>query len=335
MTDSIQQIVAVQPITPASVTVIADSAFTHALTEVQREIAHLKVNSPEAAQTAASLLTRLTKAGTMLEAARKQAKKPFADKAAEVDRVAAVPAQQIEEAKTALKKMIAAYDALQQHNARVAEEARQAEIRRLQALRDAEIKAQKEREAALALQAAAAAKRSQFRAQAEAATKVLVNGHILSISTDGKRMFWVDLARAPDATEWAEATPEIRQQIEEAMGTATTPEPVNNDLDFGFDEPPAPEPPAKTEVQRQLEAVVHAPAVVEQKPSGVRHIARLRIKSINVAELPELFLVITANEAKLRSTFVVGWKDGDPIPEVSGVVFEVERTVASSGRDVF
>jgi len=103
-------------------------------------------------------------------------------------------------------------------------------------------------------------------------------------------------------------------------------------VDFD-DETPVPAQKSATEIA--LEHAKHAPAVVVEKPVGLAFKARLIIASVDVAKLPEPFIVRTPNERLLRETFCVGWKDGDPIPDVAGVAFKVDRQVASTGRSAF
>lgn len=74
-----------------------------------------------------------------------------------------------------------------------------------------------------------------------------------------------------------------------------------------------------------------APPVAPAQPAGVAFRAYLRIASIDVTKLPEKFIIRTADEKALRSAFVQGWKDGDPLPECAGVVFTVDRMAVSRG----
>lgn len=100
-----------------------------------------------------------------------------------------------------------------------------------------------------------------------------------------------------------------------------------------FDDGPV-EPP-KTETEKAIEAVRFAPVVAEVKPVGVAFRVTLLIDSIDVAKLPEMFVVRTANEKALRETFCRGFKEGDPVPECGGVKFRVVKEPVSTGRAVF
>lgn len=132
---------------PPAPLVLADSKFLAALAEVEANVASLAVTDAASAQAAANLQTRLTKAGSALEAARKQLKQPFIEAGRRIDAVAVEPANRIEAAKTRLKSALAAYDAEQQRIAREAEEARQRELRRLEAIRRAEEETARKRQA--------------------------------------------------------------------------------------------------------------------------------------------------------------------------------------------
>lgn len=122
---------------------------------------------------------------------------------------------------------------------------------------------------------------------------------------------------------------ELARQAAEAAAKSKAP---TMDLDFD-DEPAA--PVQKTETEKAIEAVQFAPAPVAAKPTGVRFKSSIRIASIDLAALPETFVVRTANERAIRATFCVGWKDGDPLPECPGVSFSIDRTAVSTGRDTF
>lgn len=131
---AIDQTLTIDPITPAVPVVVLSSTFLHTLAVVERDIAHLKITDATSAQLAATLQTRLTKAGAALEEARTQAKAPFLAKGREIDEAAKAPAVRITAAKANLSKMLVAYSEEQ----RKAEAARLAEIAALEAKRKAE-----------------------------------------------------------------------------------------------------------------------------------------------------------------------------------------------------
>lgn len=93
--------------------------------------------------------------------------------------------------------------------------------------------------------------------------------------------------------------------------------------------------PQKTEIQRQLEAVRHAPAIVVPKAQGVRTVTTLTPVVIDVNKLPDMFVDRTAKIAAIKSTFCSGWKEGQPLPVLDGVRFDVKTEVQSTGRTGF
>ncbi len=102
------------------------------------------------------------------------------------------------------------------------------------------------------------------------------------------------------------------------------------DVDFGDDEPVA--PPPKTEVEKQIEAVKHAPAVVQPKPTGVAFKTTLVATVADINKVPDIFVIRTPNMQAIRTTFCNGWKTGEPMPECAGVRFEILKTPVSTGR---
>jgi hypothetical protein len=104
-------------------------------------------------------------------------------------------------------------------------------------------------------------------------------------------------------------------------------------MEFDDDEPAA--PPPKTETELALEAARFAPAVAVTAPVGVAFRVTLVIDRIDVAKLPDTFVVRTANERGIRATFCQGYKEGDPMPECPGVAFRVVKEPISTGRAVF
>lgn len=107
----------------------------------------------------------------------------------------------------------------------------------------------------------------------------------------------------------------------------------------GWDETPAaPEPapaPAKTETQVQLEQARHAPVAAPSKAIGVRLKTRLIFTVTDVNKLPEPFVVRTANDKAIRDTYCTGYKEGDPLPEVDGILFSIEKKAEATGRSSY
>ncbi len=128
-----------------------------------------------------------------------------------------------------------------------------------------------------------------------------------------------------------------RKQEEEAEAeakrvaalAAATPAPAADSIDFDFD---APAPAPKTETQRKIEAIQFAPAPVAAKPAGVRFARVLKYTLQDVNKLPEQFVVRSANDQLIRTTYCAGWKEGMPLPQVPGLMFWDEATAVSTGR---
>lgn len=274
MSDALSQQITVAPITPATALVVCDAPFLHTLATIEREIGHMVLATPQDLQNASNYLQRLTTAGTKLEAARKKVKQPFLDKCSEIDAAARAPAVRIEAAKANVKIKVTAYDKEQQRLAVEAEKARQAELKRLEAIRHDEERVAQEKADELARLADEAAAQQKAK--------------------------W-------DVPDFDDGDGEIHL------------EPV----------------PPKTETELAIERVKFAPAVAAPKAEGVAWRTTLLIDSIDIANLPDIFVIKTANEKALRATFTQGYKEGDAMPECAGVKFRVHREPVSTGRAVF
>ena len=251
---------------------LAQPAFLSSLKECETQIAALKITDATSAQLAATLQARLTTAGKMLEDTRARLKAPVLAQGKAIDEAARAPAARIAAAKQSLSAAQIAYAEEQQRIARKLEADRQAELARLERVRQIEEFAAKKKADELAKQLAEAAAKS----------------------------------KAP--------TLEIDED----------------------DAPPAVvEPPPKTETEKQIEAIQHTPVVAAPKPAGVSYRVVLIHKVESVAKLPEPFVIRSANDAALRATYCAGWREGEPLPVVPGVVFTVQKTVVSTGRSVF
>jgi len=93
--------------------------------------------------------------------------------------------------------------------------------------------------------------------------------------------------------------------------------------------------PQKTETELALERAKVTATVPAARVVGERWLVKLRIKDVDVAKLPEPFVIRQADMTKLRQLYTVGWKENDAIPEVPGVTFEIDKQPMSSGRAVF
>lgn len=125
--------------------IVADSKFMATLKQVEATVATLKITDTQSSQQAADLLSRLTSAGTALEKSRVQIKAPYLNLMRAVDDAAKAPQARIDAAKRTLSSAQVVYSAEQRRLAEEAEKARQAELRRLEAIRLAEEKAAKEK----------------------------------------------------------------------------------------------------------------------------------------------------------------------------------------------
>lgn len=93
--------------------------------------------------------------------------------------------------------------------------------------------------------------------------------------------------------------------------------------------------PQKTETELALERAKVTVTVPAARVIGERWSVTLRIEGVDVAKLPEPFVIRQADVVKIRQLYCVGWKEGDAIPEVPGVTFKVDKQPMSSGRAVF
>ncbi len=99
--------------------------------------------------------------------------------------------------------------------------------------------------------------------------------------------------------------------------------------------PEEPAPVQKTETEKRIEALVHAPAVVAPRPAGVTMKVTLVATVIDPNKLPDVFVERVPKTDAIRKLYCVGWKDGQAIPVLDGVKFEVSRVPVSTGRSAF
>lgn len=154
MTDQVQ----IEPVTPNLPLVLCDKKFIATLTEVEAQVAAVKITDAQTAQHAANLQIRLTEAGKKLDATRLELKRPFIDHNKRIDDAARGPAERIEKAKNALRRAQIQWDIDQRRIAEEAEKARQAEIARLEAIKKKEAEEAARKAAEIAKAAADAAK---------------------------------------------------------------------------------------------------------------------------------------------------------------------------------
>lgn len=54
---------------------------------------------------------------------------------------------------------------------------------------------------------------------------------------------------------------------------------------------------------------------------------------LDVAKLPDAFVIRTANEKLIRETYCAGYKKGQPLPELPGVRFTVDESPVPTGKE--
>ena len=79
-------------------------------------------------------------------------------------------------------------------------------------------------------------------------------------------------------------------------------------------------------------ALASTRAVVAPKPQGIHYRTTLKFDVIDVTRLPANLVIVTPNDAEIRRVFTTGWKEGDAIPTVPGIVFTVDKQPVVSGR---
>lgn len=283
------RIVVAKPTVPAEL-VLVETAWVNALTAVEGRVKELKITDATTAQMASDLQSRLTAAGVQLEKARKALKDPYLEAGRAIDRAAEGPAARVEAAKRILKDGLVAFDIAEKKRIADAEAKRQAELARLQALKDEEDR----KAAAQAARLAEIARKAQEAKAAE--EKRLADETAAAIA-----------AGAPAGLGIMDEEPEAEEPL---------------DLP-----PPA---PVKTQTEIALEQLQHAPAVVAAKPQGVTMRVTLEIESTDLAVLPEPFVIRTANLQAIRAAYCVKWKEDQSMPACPGVKFVVKREPVST-----
>ncbi len=145
---------------------------------------------------------------------------------------------------------------------------------------------------------------------------------------EAERARAVELARL-EALRKAEEDAARKKSEEIAKSSAPAPEV----LDFTDSEEDEEAP--KTEIEKKIDEVKYAAPVAVARPVGVRFKTRLNPVVVDVNKIPEPFVTKQANLRAIIATFCGGWKEGDPLPACEGVRFDIERSVDSSGRNVF
>lgn len=230
---------------PAIPVILLDSKFVAALAKLEKQAAEIAIADKATADAAASLLVRTQNAEKALEDNRQKVKKPFLDIGRQIDSAAKNEAERIKKIKALIKRRIMDWNAKEQARLRAEEEARQAELRRLQE--------------------------------------------------------------------------EKRKQEEEAAKAAAA---NTIEIEFDMDDEDLP----KTELEKKIEDLQYGQQLAKKEPeapAGIHYRIYLKWQLVDVNKLPDAFLIKQANNAEINRTFCVGYKEGDPIPEVPGLAFEV------------
>lgn len=79
-------------------------------------------------------------------------------------------------------------------------------------------------------------------------------------------------------------------------------------------------------VAAQAVVVAQAPRVIVQAaPVGIHYRTTLRHVVSDVRKLPAALTIVSPNDAEIRRLYCQGWKEGDPVPNVPGVVFTQDK----------
>jgi hypothetical protein len=140
----------------------------------------------------------------------------------------------------------------------------------------------------------------------------------------------LELLRLAEEKAEREKAEKAARDLAEAQAKAAVPVEA-----FDFDGPAPEAEPVKSETELKIEAVKFAAPVVAPAPVGVAFKSRLIVRVVDVKALPDLYVIRTANETAIRTQFCNGWKEGDPLPELPGCEFTVQKTAVSTGRAVF
>jgi len=280
---------------PPAPYMLANQGFMSTLAARERKILELEITDAAGAQAAADLQRLITDDGIALEADREGLVAPLVAFQRKINAAAKPVLGRIETAKARLSAKLAGWANKEKERQAQIERDRLAELQRLR------VKAEEETR-----QAAATAQRvlDATRARETAAAAPMSPAPAQPASPVVRRILVVD-APAP-----APLAPAVRRLI--VLGA------------------PPPAPP-KTETQVAIERLQHAPApAAAAMPVGVKFVTTLDFEVLDVAVLPEPFVIRKADEKKIREQFCVGHVKGSPLPELAGVRFtENTRSVST------
>ena len=140
-----------------------------------------------------------------------------------------------------------------------------------------------------------------------------------------------ELGRLEKLRREEEAREILRQKAVDkaAQEAAAQAKAANEAPPLDLDEPP---PPVKTETQKAIEAIRYTPVVAASKPAGITFRVSLVAVVVDVNLLPEPFIEKTPKLRAIQATYCSGWKEGQELPVLPGVRFEVKRDAVSTGR---
>ena len=231
---------------PSIPVVLLDSKFTTALTELENSAKAIVISDKAGADAAGALLVRAQNADKALEDARQKVKRPFLEIGKAIDAAAKNESNRILKIKATIKSRIMDWNAKEQARLRAEEEARQAEVRRLQQIQE-----------------------------------------------------------------------EARKRAEEEAAKAAGP---TIEIDLEIDDLP------KTEIEKKIEDLQFGQKVATAAaPAGVHFRTNLVWTVEDINKVPDAFVTRQENRSAINRTFCVGWKDGDPVPQVPGLRFEINR----------
>lgn len=148
---------------------------------------------------------------------------------------------------------------------------------------------------------------------------------------------------AENARKAADLLAEAERKAQAAAAEIMSPvEVAEGSLDFSLDdgdpepgEPPPVEVAAKTETEKAIDLVRHAPVVAPPKLAGVAFRVTLVPSVTDINKVPDIFVVKTLKLQAVLSTFCTKYKDGDPLPVCDGIEFTVKRDAVSTGKAQF
>lgn len=257
-----------------------------------REKALAQVTNGDEANAASAMLQEVTDLGIAIEKSRKEAKDPFWKVGTMIDTAAKEPKADLDTLKASLKTKLRPYNLKVEEERRVAEAQKKAEEERLaKEQRDAE-------EALLKAQQAAELAAQQAR-EAQKAARIAA----LAPKTEAPPK---DDTPAPMQ---ASAGSVLRSQLVAQAAAANL----------------------KQIKEQRREAPKAIVAAAPPKVLGLATTVTLTPSLVDISRVPETYLKPREVDwAVVRKVHCTGWKDGQELPQVPGLLFEVKRDVRSS-----